>query len=197
MKNNKTIWLLIFGILIFSLTGCQPTAATSSPAPNINATEPQQTAPTVGAYPASTVQANPAAGAYPGPAGIQNAPAGTLNAGVGAYPAPQSGSSTIPWAQAEQMIMAGNVKSLVQTATLDVTLTLNTGETYKTTAPAADAAQKAITSCGDPCKNFNHNKPVKVHSDIIAQNVEPEKHRFSGSTFWAFSCFRIADKFIS
>ena len=149
MRHNKIIWLLVSGILIFALTGCQPTAATTAPVPTANATEPQQVSPTEASYPASSFQTNPTAESYPAPTGI-------LDTGAGAYPypSPQEGATTISWDQAEQLISAGNVTSLVQTQSLDVTLTLKTGETYKTIAPAADSAQKAITTCGEPCKNL-------------------------------------------
>jgi len=161
MKHNKIIWLLVSGILIFSLTGCQPTAATTSPAPTSNPTAPQQISPTEGSYPASSSQANPAAGSYPASSSqpiITAVPypssSDNLSPTASSYPSPQGGAVTIPWDQAEQIIMTGNVTSLVQTQSLDVTLTLKTGETYKTTAPAADAAQKAITTCGEPCKTL-------------------------------------------
>lgn len=160
MKHNKIIWLLVSGILICSITGCQTTAATTSPAPTSNPTEPQQVPPTEGSYPASSSQANPTAGSYPASSSQTitavpyPSPSGNLAPTVSAYPSPQEGVTTISWAQAEQLILAGNVTSIVQTQSLDVTLTLKTGQIYKTTAPAADAAQKAITTCGEPCKNL-------------------------------------------
>jgi hypothetical protein len=71
----------------------------------------------------------------------------------GAYPSPQSGSSTVAWADAEQMILKGDVTQVVQSKSLDVTLTTKDGQTITTTAPAADAVQQAITKCGDLCNN--------------------------------------------
>ncbi len=151
MKQNKILWLVVGVLFIFSISGCQ---STPSPAPT------QQVLPTTGSYPASTAAATPTTGSYPGLVAPANptaasypVPSSSVTPAVGAYPSPQSGSSTIAWTDAEQYILNGDVTQIVQTKSLDVTLTLKNGKTIKTTAPAADAVNKAMTSCGNLCQN--------------------------------------------
>jgi hypothetical protein len=148
MKQNKIIWLLVGVLFVFSISGCQTT-----PSP-VAAT--QQVLPTTGSYPASVVPANPTAGSYPAPATIAVT---TQVAPQSAYPSPVSGPATVAWADAEQTILKGDVTTIVITKSLSVTLTLKNGQTEVTTAPAADAVQKAITTCGDLCKNVSVTNP--------------------------------------
>jgi hypothetical protein len=155
MNLNKTLGLLVCALLTLSIAACQ--SATPSPLPDATV----EARPTSAAYPASSSQANPTAGSYPASASNGNTamtapyPSSTENMipTSAAYPAPQNGE-TVSWDNAQQLIIQGIVTKIVQTQSLDVTLTLNSGITVKTTAPAADAAQKAITTCGDPCKNL-------------------------------------------
>jgi hypothetical protein len=137
MKQNKIVWLLVGVLFVFSLLGCQPTA---SPTPA------QQALPTTESYPASIAPVNPTVESYPVPSTV-------VFPTEGAYPSPQSGSSTVAWTDAEQMILKGDVTQVVQSKSLDVTLTTNDGQTVTTTAPAADAVQQAITKCGALCNN--------------------------------------------
>jgi hypothetical protein len=139
MKQNKIVWLLAGVLFVFSLSSCQTTASPT-------ATATQQALPTTGSYPASIPPANPTAGSYPVPPTV-------VFPTEGAYPSPQSGASTVAWTDAEQMILKGDVTHVVQSKSLDVTLTTKDGQTVTTTAPAADAVQQAITKCGALCKN--------------------------------------------
>jgi hypothetical protein len=144
MKRN-VIWLFVCVLLIFSIAGCQ-TATTT--APTVSPSPTQTVAPTKESYPAMPAQALPTAGSYP-------APGTDVQPTVGAYPGPQGEPTEVAWGDAEQMILTGNVSQVVQNQALEVTLTLKDGQIIKTTAPAADSVQKAITACGDTCKDVS------------------------------------------
>ena len=145
MKQNRILMLIIGVFLLLSIPGCQNAATPiANPTQGSYPTPLQQANPTLMAYPSSAEQASPTDTSYPAPSESVTSPS--------AYPAPQDGS-TIAWADAEQMIIKGEVTAIIQTKSLDVTLTLKTGQTVKTTAPAADAVKNAISTCGDLCNN--------------------------------------------
>jgi hypothetical protein len=131
--------------LIISIAGCQSATTT---VPIVSPSPTQTIAPTEVSYPAMPAEALPTAGSYP-------APGTDVQPTVGAYPGPQGEPATVTWGDAEQMILTGNVSQVAQNQALEVTLTLKDGQIIKTTAPAADSVQKAITACGDLCKNVS------------------------------------------
>jgi hypothetical protein len=147
MKQNKVLILTIGLILLVSISGCQNVATPAAPATQSSNLTPLPPAnPTLESYPSSADQSNLTNTPYPAPADAVVSPS--------AYPAPQDGS-TIAWADAEQLLLDGKVTGVILTQSLDVTLTLNTGQTVKTTVPTADAVKNAISACGDLCRNIS------------------------------------------
>jgi hypothetical protein len=147
MKQDKILLLAFCVLLLLSISGCQNAATPAASPTQISYPTPlQPTNPPQMAYPSSTEQITPTDTAYSAPVDTVVSPS--------AYPVPEDGS-TISWADAEQMILKGEVTGVIQTQSLDVTLTLKTGQTVKTTAPAADAVKNAISTCGDPCKDIS------------------------------------------
>ena len=147
MKQNKILMLTIGVLLLLSIPGCQNAATPIALPTQSSYPMPLQPAnPNLEAYPSSVDQVSPTNTAYPAPSDAVVSPS--------AYPAPRDGSS-IAWADAEQMILKGEVTGVIQTQSLDVTLTLKNGQTVKTTAPTAAAVNEAISTCGDPCKNIS------------------------------------------
>ena len=139
MKQNKIMSLIAGVLFVIAITGCQTT-----PTP-VAAT--QTAVPTTASYPSPMPLVTPTPESY-------LAPATLVVPTQGSYPSPVSGSSPTAWTDAEQMIIKGDVTQILQTKSLDVTLTLRDGQTVTTTAPAADAVQQAITTCGDLCKDI-------------------------------------------
>ena len=141
--------LTIGVLLLFSISGCQNAATLAPAAPPTQSSNPTpllSANPTLEAYPSTANQANPTNPSYPAPSDSVVTSA--------AYPAPQDGS-TITWADAEKLLFYGQVTGVILTQSLEVTLTLKTGQTVKTTPPAADAVKNAISTCGDLCKNIS------------------------------------------
>ena len=67
------------------------------------------------------------------------------------YPGYKDGDK-IDWFQAVAMIKNGEVAKIVQSHSLQVTLSLKDGRTLLTEEPAIDDILKVIETCGDPCK---------------------------------------------
>lgn len=139
MNRMKISWLIISLIMVLLIAGC---GAAPSKTPSMKVEPPTLAAtPTTASYPAEATQST---GAYPATSGQTAATA---------YPAPQGTSSALAWADAEQLILKGEVTQIVQNQSLDLTLTLKSGGTVTSKAPAANSVQTAITTCGDLCKS--------------------------------------------
>jgi len=63
--------------------------------------------------------------------------------------------TTVLWEDAQNMILNGEVTTIFQAQSLDVTLTLTDGTQVKTTEPTIDAVFAVIEQCGDTCANIS------------------------------------------
>jgi hypothetical protein len=61
----------------------------------------------------------------------------------------------IAWQQAEELILAAQVREVVQLHSLEVRLTLLDGAVLWTTEPAIDQVLQTIRSCGAPCSGIS------------------------------------------
>jgi hypothetical protein len=57
----------------------------------------------------------------------------------------------LPWTEAEEMILKGDVRQVVQTHAREVTLYLIDGRVAKTVEPEIDDVFRVIERCGGPC----------------------------------------------
>ncbi len=60
-------------------------------------------------------------------------------------------SSELSWAEAETLILSGDVWQIAQTHDLEVTLYLGDGQIITTMEPYLDAVFQVVADCGDPC----------------------------------------------
>jgi hypothetical protein len=65
-----------------------------------------------------------------------------------------SGGDEIPWAEAEALILEGEVRQVVQLHSLEVTLVLRNDARVKTTEPSIDEVFRVIERCGDACSDM-------------------------------------------
>lgn len=65
-----------------------------------------------------------------------------------------AGMQTVSWEQAQELINAGQVTTVTQLHSLEVTLQLDDGSTVTTTEPAIDDVFDVIRACGDPCSDI-------------------------------------------
>lgn len=125
--KTKLVFLLFLALSILA-AGCSPSAPVDNP--------PAQAEPT----------------AYPGPGDVYPAPV-VVEPVYNPYPGPSEGvTNYVEWAQAESALMAGQVTSIYQAASLHVTLVLKDGSILLAKEPAMDEVMKVIETCGDPCK---------------------------------------------
>jgi hypothetical protein len=152
--------LLLALCITLTLAACRP-AATDTGTEVPPATEAPAAETEAPAVPEATpVEAN----ATSAPAGEQPYPAQGAEVEAAApvetsppYPAPGQ-AETIDWAQAEEIILSGNVIQIQQaTASLKVTLVLNDGRTLETTEPALDEVIRVIERCGSKCNPWITN----------------------------------------
>jgi predicted small lipoprotein YifL len=155
MKTRIWPVLMLTLIIAVSLAACGTTAPTTNPpteqpvettSPEQGTSNPtpfQQNLPSVqDAYPAPAIAA---------PTENPNPQSGGGTAGD-AYPGPAQ-SEVIDWSIAQTRILNGEVSGVVQTQSLQVTLTLKDGRTMITTEPALDDVFNVLDQCGDPCKD--------------------------------------------
>jgi hypothetical protein len=60
----------------------------------------------------------------------------------------------LPWAEAEEMVLKGDVKRVVQTHNREVTLYLVDGRVARTVEPEIDDIFKVIERCGETCSQI-------------------------------------------
>jgi uncharacterized protein YlzI (FlbEa/FlbD family) len=132
----KTRWLLSLVLLIgVALSACKKVQPTEAP------NQPTSAYPSPEEYPAP-LSGNP----YPGSGPVSTNP----NA---LYPMFTNGDE-VPWNQAVAMIKNGEVSKVIQTHSLQVTLTLIDGRTLVTKEAAIDDVIKVIQECGAQCKSI-------------------------------------------
>lgn len=152
MKTRIWPVLILTLIIAFSLAACGGAAPTTNPTGD----QPTDTASPVGesSNPTPFQQNLPSVqDAYPGPeVATPTIPPDSQSVGGAAYPAPGQ-PEEIDWSLAQTRIMNGEVSGVVQTQSLQVTLTLKVGGTMVTTEPALDDVFKVLDQCGDPCKD--------------------------------------------
>lgn len=154
MKTRIWPVLILTLIIAFSLAACGGAAPTTNPTGG----QPSGTASPVGgsSNPTPFKQNLPSVqDSYPAPGVAAPTSPPSLDsqaAGGAAYPAPGQ-PEEIGWSSAQTRIMNGEVSGVVQTQSLQVTLTLKDGRTMVTTEPALDDVFKALDQCGDPCKD--------------------------------------------
>ena len=67
---------------------------------------------------------------------------------------PESSSTEIPWDEARELILAGEVEQVTQLHSLEVTLELEDGRRLVTTEPAIDDVFDVVDACGEPCADM-------------------------------------------
>lgn len=81
-------------------------------------------------------------------------PAATAEATAEATEAVSAESTTVSWDEARSIILNGDVVSVAQTHSLEVTIQLADGSTIVTQEPAIDDVFAVIEECGEPCANI-------------------------------------------
>lgn len=64
---------------------------------------------------------------------------------------PESSGEDVSWAEAKELILAGEVEQVTQLHSLEVTLHMKDGRRLVTTEPAIDAVFDVVDACGEPC----------------------------------------------
>lgn len=67
---------------------------------------------------------------------------------------PESSTSEVPWPEARELILSGEVRQIVQFHSLEVTLELKDGSRVETVEPEIDAVFDVVDSCGEPCADI-------------------------------------------
>ena len=67
---------------------------------------------------------------------------------------PESSGSEIPWEEARELILAGEVAQVTQLHSLEVTLELKDGRRLVTMEPEIDAVFDVVDACGEPCEDI-------------------------------------------
>jgi inhibitor of cysteine peptidase len=68
--------------------------------------------------------------------------------------APESSAAEIPWEEAKELIMRGEVAQVTQLHSLEVTLELKDGRRLVTMEPGIDAVFDVVDACGEPCEDI-------------------------------------------
>jgi hypothetical protein len=129
MKN--LIWLLLIAAL--ALTACQP-----QPAPAPAPIEVQPIPDGDLSYPPPPT---PFPGQFPTPVS------------VGAYPEPGEGAglSVLPWNEAAEIVLSGQVNAIRQTQAGEIYLELRDGRTLQTSPPQENDLRALLDQCGALC----------------------------------------------
>jgi hypothetical protein len=127
MKSR--IFVITLALLAIALTACSKPTPTQVPQNNL--------APTI-VYP------EPATESYPSPEGV------VTQASV-LYPEPKSGDE-VSWEQAVAMVLNGEVTQIVQSKSLQLTLSLRDGRSLIAKEAALDDIKMVIEKCGAVCK---------------------------------------------
>jgi hypothetical protein len=133
---------LLFVLIIMILSACQsatPEVTQAVPTPN-NTIELETPYPPPDQTPAFIPP-------YPLP--------GETQAVYSPYPGP--GEEATPrittWVESEGLLLTGLALTVTQTANLEITIVLDDGRVYQTTAPDSEAVQHVLERCGDLCRN--------------------------------------------
>lgn len=142
MRRKMIIGFVGILVLVAGLVGCQPApSATQAPA----ATESEMIAETPAAAPAEPQSAQPGEQAYPAP--VEMVP-------FNPYPTPVSGER-IDWGEVPEVLQGGQVATVFQAFSLEVTLTMDDDRVLVTTAPARDVVFDLVRQCGEPCVDIS------------------------------------------
>ncbi len=149
MKTNRssyprTLLVLFSGLLLAVACSLSPT---SMPVPTATPTAASE--PTTGSTVVPTSTSQPTATALPPSLVATSTP-------VSPTIVPQAPLTlpNITWAEAEQLILDGKVKSVMQAHSLQVQLTLVDGSTRVTVEPRIDDVFKVVNKCGDRCSGM-------------------------------------------
>jgi len=67
---------------------------------------------------------------------------------------PDTSTSEIPWPEARELILSGEVRQIAQLHSLEVTLELTDGSRLATEEPEIDAFFDVVDRCGEPCADI-------------------------------------------
>jgi len=134
MKFRYWQVFLVYALVAVLITACQ---AAPTPAPAIS-TQEEPTQESV-----QMEQAYPEPEAYPPPVQSRYIP----------YPSPGEGEQ-VDWAQAEAMILGGEVVRIFQSSSNQVTLYLSNLQQMVTTLPESDSLDQVIEECGSSCESI-------------------------------------------
>jgi hypothetical protein len=129
---------LLFVLMIVILSSCQ------TGTPEVTQAVPT---PTTEAYPPPSNNNTDVEPPYPPPAQTPG--------DVSAYPSPgeQAAPQITTWVESEGLLLTGRVHTVTQTANLDISILLDDGRIYTSTAPDPGAVQQVLERCGDLCRN--------------------------------------------